>query len=53
MALTTYYLGQKEETDVLNGNSRSEVCRVPEKSNSMKMHGLCDHSVLKKKKSLV
>jgi hypothetical protein len=26
---------------------------VPEKSNSMKMHGLCDHSVLKKKKSLV
>jgi hypothetical protein len=48
MALTIYYPGQKEETDVLNCKSRSEVCRVPEKSHSMKMHGLCDHSVLKK-----
>jgi hypothetical protein len=52
MALTTYYLGQKEEIDVLKCKSRSQVCSVPEKSHSMKMHSLSDHSVKKKELSL-
>jgi hypothetical protein len=40
MPLTTYYLGQKEDNDLLNCESRCEVCSVTEKSHSTKMHGL-------------
>jgi hypothetical protein len=40
MPLTTYYLGQKKENDVLNCESRSEVRSVAKKSHSMNMHGL-------------
>jgi len=37
--LTTYYPGQKEENDVLNCESRSEVCSVAEQGHSKTMHG--------------
>jgi hypothetical protein len=40
---------EREENDVLNCKSRRAVCRVPEKSQSMKMHDLGDHSFKKKK----
>jgi len=40
MPLTTYYPGEKEENDVINCESRSEVCSVAKKSHSTKMHGL-------------
>jgi hypothetical protein len=38
--LTMYYPGQKEENDVLNCESRSEVCSVTEKGHNKTMRGL-------------
>jgi hypothetical protein len=38
--LTTYYPGQKEENDVFNCESRSEVCIVAEKGHGKTMCGL-------------